>query len=127
MRANFRFYAELNDFLPAEHRSLSLSHTFELSASVKDMIESLGVPHPEIALILVNGGPPTSPARCGTAIASPYIRHGDLSLRTRSFDGQVSTQAQRASSSTAISAAWPGTCGCWGSIRSTTRSTTTRI
>lgn len=54
-RATFRFYAELNDFLPAEKRQRAFEHTFELPGSVKDMIESLGVPHTEIDLILVNG------------------------------------------------------------------------
>ncbi len=53
--AYFRFYAELNDFLPAERRKAEFSHDFERRASIKDMIESFGVPHPEIELILVNG------------------------------------------------------------------------
>lgn len=56
-RAQFRFYAGLNDFLPTRYRSVPFSHAFELSASVKDMAEGIGVPHPEIALILVNGEP----------------------------------------------------------------------
>lgn len=51
----FRFYAELNDFLPAEKRQRTFAHCFELSSSVKDMIESLGAPHTEVDLILVNG------------------------------------------------------------------------
>jgi len=55
--ATFRFYADLNDFLPAEHRTTSFRHEFELYPSIKDMIESLGVPHTEIDLILVNGSP----------------------------------------------------------------------
>jgi len=53
--ARFRFYAELNDFLPPPRRQRSFAHSFELSGSVKDMIESLGVPHPEVDLILANG------------------------------------------------------------------------
>jgi len=53
--ANFRFYAELNDFLPPNKRQRTFTHVFELSASVKDMIEALGVPHTEIDLILANG------------------------------------------------------------------------
>jgi len=56
-QAHFRFYAELNDFLPPGRRSVAFAREFELSASVKDMIEALGVPHPEISLILVNGRP----------------------------------------------------------------------
>jgi len=51
----FRFYEELNDFLPAVRRKVEFEHRFDRRASIKDMIESLGVPHPEIELILVNG------------------------------------------------------------------------
>ena len=54
-QAQFRFYAELNDFLPVEKRQRPLVHLFTLSGSVKDMIESLGVPHTEVDLILANG------------------------------------------------------------------------
>lgn len=50
-----RFYEELNDFLPPERRKISFEHTFREAGSVKDLIESLGVPHTEIDLILVNG------------------------------------------------------------------------
>ncbi len=54
-RAVFRFYAELNDFLPPERRFHAFSREFIDLAPVKDMIESLGVPHTEIDLILANG------------------------------------------------------------------------
>jgi uncharacterized protein with PIN domain/sulfur carrier protein ThiS len=55
-RAVFRFYAELNDFLPLVRRSGSaFAHEFSGNVSIKDMIESLGVPHTEVDLILVNG------------------------------------------------------------------------
>jgi len=53
-QASFRFYAELNDFLPREQRYTRIAHPCKLPASVKDMIESLGVPHTEVDLILVN-------------------------------------------------------------------------
>lgn len=55
--AYFRFYEELNDFLPKEKRKTRFEHTFIDRTSVKDRIESLGVPHSEIDLILVNGNP----------------------------------------------------------------------
>jgi len=55
--AVFRYYAELNDFLPLARRSVSFTHSFALPASVKDMIESMGVPHTEVDLILLNGTP----------------------------------------------------------------------
>src|ERR1019366_5098447 len=53
--ANFRFYAELNDFLLLERRFTEFAYGFLDAAPVKDRIESFGVPHTEIDLILVNG------------------------------------------------------------------------
>jgi hypothetical protein len=53
--AHLRFYEELNDFLPPAQRKVEFEHRFERRTAIKDMIESLGVPHPEIELILVNG------------------------------------------------------------------------
>ena len=50
-----RCYEELNDFLPEERRKKQFEHQFIDRTSVKDLIESLGVPHTEIDLILVNG------------------------------------------------------------------------
>jgi uncharacterized protein len=52
----FRFYAELNDFLPPDRRQADFIVPFNPSVTVKHLIESLGVPHPEVDLILVNGG-----------------------------------------------------------------------
>lgn len=54
-RAVFRFYAELNDHLAPELRFRTLEKEFHVPASVKDMIESFGVPHTEVELVLVNG------------------------------------------------------------------------
>ncbi|MBW3623968.1 MAG: Mut7-C ubiquitin/RNAse domain-containing protein [Armatimonadetes bacterium] len=54
-RATFRFYAELNDFLPPERRGKSFVLPFTGHPSVKDRIEAAGVPHPEVDLLLVNG------------------------------------------------------------------------
>ncbi len=51
--AAFRFYGELSDFLPDS----TITRRFELPASVKDMIEAVGVPHPEVDLVLANGNP----------------------------------------------------------------------
>jgi uncharacterized protein with PIN domain len=51
----FRFYEELNDFLPAPLRKQRFLHAFTRRASIKDMIEALGIPHTEIEVILVNG------------------------------------------------------------------------
>lgn len=54
-QARFRFYAELNDFLPATRRGESFWHGFGGRPSVKDTIEAIGVPHTEVDLILANG------------------------------------------------------------------------
>jgi len=51
----FRFYAELNDFLPAPGRGKRVKRHFDVVGPVKDLIESFGVPHTEIGLILING------------------------------------------------------------------------
>jgi uncharacterized protein len=53
--AFFRFYEELNDFLPRRRRKRTFPARFEGRPSVKHVIECLGVPHTEIDLILVNG------------------------------------------------------------------------
>ena len=55
-QAELRFYEELNDFLAPALRKVAFSHKFARRASVKDMIESFGVPHTEVDIILVNGG-----------------------------------------------------------------------
>jgi hypothetical protein len=55
--AKFRFYAELNDFLPEEARGKELTRQFSVSGSVKDFVESFGVPHTEVDLVLANGEP----------------------------------------------------------------------
>jgi uncharacterized protein len=54
-RAEFRFYEELNDFLPPERRKQAFWHACARAATVKNAIEAIGVPHTEVELILVNG------------------------------------------------------------------------
>ena len=54
-KATLRFYEELNDFLPSTKKKKRFEHSFIDRTSVKDMIESLGVPHTEVDLIIVNG------------------------------------------------------------------------
>jgi len=53
--AEFRFYEELNDFLAPERRKRPFSLEIDRGRSVKDAIESAGVPHTEVDLVLVNG------------------------------------------------------------------------
>lgn len=53
--ANFRFYASLNDFLPPQQRQKCFAYCFKGKPSIKDTIEAIGVPHPEVELIIKNG------------------------------------------------------------------------
>lgn len=50
-----RFYAELNDFLPPDKKQVAFKYYFTDKTLIKDLIESLGVPHTHVDLILVNG------------------------------------------------------------------------
>lgn len=53
--AFFRFYEELNDFLPQEKKKKEFAYVFSRNPAIKDSIEAIGIPHTEIDLILVNG------------------------------------------------------------------------
>ena len=55
IEVSFRFYAQLNDFLPIPHRGRRFTHALAARSSVKDAFEALGVPHPEVDVILING------------------------------------------------------------------------
>lgn len=54
-QATFRFYAELRDFLPKDLLSGTVTRSFDVPGSVKDMIEACGIPHTEVDLIVANG------------------------------------------------------------------------
>ncbi|MDZ7369863.1 MAG: Mut7-C ubiquitin/RNAse domain-containing protein [candidate division KSB1 bacterium] len=54
-RALFRFYEELNFFLPEEKRKRDIEYFFRGHPSIKDAVEAQGVPHTEVEVILVNG------------------------------------------------------------------------
>lgn len=64
--AVFRFYGELGDFLRPARDGCERVYAFRHNPSVKDAIEAQGVPHPEVALILVNG----EPAGFGSSLAA---------------------------------------------------------
>ena len=53
--AIFRFYAELNDFLPAHQRRRDISIEFQPPCPVRHLIETFGVPHTEVEVILMDG------------------------------------------------------------------------
>ncbi|RKH00404.1 Mut7-C RNAse domain-containing protein [Corallococcus carmarthensis] len=52
-----RFHGALNDFVAPERREQAFTHVLQGSPSVKDLIESLGPPHPEVDVVLVDGKP----------------------------------------------------------------------
>jgi len=49
-----RFYEELNDFLHYSKRKKAFNFTISGKRTIKDIIESLGIPHTEVDLILAN-------------------------------------------------------------------------
>ncbi len=56
-QTGLRFYAELNDFLPIVNRQATITCPLNGPVSAKHLIEALGVPHTEVALILANSEP----------------------------------------------------------------------
>jgi uncharacterized protein with PIN domain len=53
--AHFLFHGRLKDFLPQNQRGRQVVIDFQGRQSIKHLAESLGVPHPEIGQIQVNG------------------------------------------------------------------------
>ncbi|MEW5863884.1 MAG: Mut7-C RNAse domain-containing protein [Pseudomonadota bacterium] len=66
--ARFRFHGELEHFLPRERRGVAFAYACARAATLKNAIEALGVPHTEVALVLVNGE---------RATLSRIVREGD--------------------------------------------------
>src|SRR5436190_9590317 len=56
-QVTFRFYGLLNEFLSRGRQLVSFTILFAGRRSVKNAIESVGVPHLKIELIVVNGEP----------------------------------------------------------------------
>jgi uncharacterized protein with PIN domain len=54
-RATIRCYEELNDYLAADRRKQDIAVEFAPPCPVRHLIESIGVPHTEIELLLLNG------------------------------------------------------------------------
>ncbi len=55
--ATITLHGDLTDFLPRHRRSAEIRRRFAGRPAAKDLLEALGVPHPEIAAIAVNGTP----------------------------------------------------------------------
>ena len=66
---SLRFYAELNDFLHPLRKQRLSGYPFRGVITVREAIESLGVPHTAVDLVLVNGNPESLSCR---------LHHGDV-------------------------------------------------
>ncbi len=56
-QAVFHLHGSLQDFLPARRRGRAVVVTFRGPQSLKHLLESLDVPHPEVGRVSVNGRP----------------------------------------------------------------------
>src|SRR5215470_922616 len=106
--AELRFYEELNDFLPEERRKRAFPVEVDRARSVKDAIESVGVPHTEVDLVIVDGRSVdfTHPLRGGERVAvypmferldiTPLVRLRPRPLRDPRFvaDGHLGKLAR---------------------------------
>ena len=54
-KGTFRFYEELNDFLPKHRKKVDFEAEFNKRKSIKDIIEECGVPPTKVDLVLING------------------------------------------------------------------------
>jgi hypothetical protein len=100
----FRFYAELNELLPPTKRGSCFVHGLDPAASLKDVIEALGVPHTETGLIVINGESVdfSCPLNDGDRISVyPIFRSLDINPLTRV---RPAFKGKGASCSTIISA-----------------------
>jgi uncharacterized protein len=55
LSATVRLYAELGDFVAPARRQHDIVVRFDVGPTVKDAVEGIGVPHTEIALLVVDG------------------------------------------------------------------------
>lgn len=81
-----RCYAELNDFLPPERRQRAFIVATEAGRSAKDLLESVGVPHTEVDLLLRNGESATFDAAVGDGdrlAVYPVFEAFDIAPATR--------------------------------------------
>jgi uncharacterized protein len=67
--AMFRFFQELNDFLPVELRGRPFAVDFQQGDTVKNLVEARGAPHTEVDLVTVNSLP---------AALSCQVQPGDM-------------------------------------------------
>ncbi|MDH5389380.1 MAG: Mut7-C ubiquitin/RNAse domain-containing protein [Gammaproteobacteria bacterium] len=53
-KISLHFHGEFDKLLPPDQRNVDFNHELKETRSVKDLIESIGVPHTEIDIIIVN-------------------------------------------------------------------------
>jgi uncharacterized protein len=84
--ATFRFHAELGTFLPRERRERDFEYECARAATLKQAVESIGVPHTEVGRIEVNGGPATlaRTVRESDSVAVWRLKDGSCSRATAS-------------------------------------------
>ena len=120
--ARLDLHGDLDFFLRSEARGQRIERSLSEKTSVKDVIESCGVPHPEVDLILVNGQPvdfdyaikgdadielypvgtgtpPFKEQRLQTTTVSKFVADGHLgtlarNLRLLGFDVAYNSQAE---------------------------------
>jgi hypothetical protein len=106
--AIIRFYEELNDYLPRAQRRHDIAVRFNPPCPVRHLIETQGVPHTEVEIILINGISVDleAPTRDGDRISvypmfealdiSPLLRLRRLPLREPRFfaDAQLGRLAR---------------------------------
>lgn len=54
-KATFKLHGALNFFLPPKKQHTLITMNFDWRGSLKDMLEAIGPPHPEVELVTVNG------------------------------------------------------------------------
>ncbi|UAW97249.1 Mut7-C ubiquitin/RNAse domain-containing protein [Halopseudomonas nanhaiensis] len=89
--AIFCFNARLNRFLAMEHRAHAFSRRCARHASVKHMVEALGVPHTEVGLVVVNGAASTLDAAIGDGDRIDVFPWGPACLAPNSNDPYAGT------------------------------------
>jgi len=76
--ASFLFYDRLNDFLPQSQKGRRITVQFKEQQSIKHLAESLGVPHPEIGRVQVDGRDetPSTITRDGDGVEVHPVENG---------------------------------------------------
>jgi hypothetical protein len=57
MTVSFRFYGHLNAFLPPLRRGARFRCQIQTAASARDVIDTMGVPHLQVEIVVVNDVP----------------------------------------------------------------------